>query len=463
MTEINDQSRRKFLKDAVKTGVMLPFAAQLLGQHVHAANAAYENVLFIYHPNGLWQQHWGPSFVGSIPNTQDELSFGLGELKSWHQNIIVLKNIYINIQTGGSDGGEGGGHLKALAGLLTGDHQNDSLPSIDHLIAEKLPGNKGALNLGVRTGTKAEQILSKPRGASFDNRQPPNCDPMDVGLKLTARCKPVPGNPLQTKVYDAALADLQDLPMLDANNQQKITEHRNALTTLQKNQSAGQLNTPFNPNNVRELMSQNQNFDTGNGTRKELIQVFPDVCKAQIDNAIAAFANNLHNVATLQLSTCNGEDRSMYSFDECYNMMKLARARNVGKSNVIERPADYHHGDFLSHGPSHEGDNNSFQGQVRWHFSLVKYALDRLKEENILDKTLVVMCSEEGAKEGSDPHAVPYGGIVVAGGNNRGLQMGRVIDCGSKFENGTHKLFGDIARLMGTQLSEGPWKSGIIT
>jgi len=463
MTDINDQSRRKFLKDAVKAGAMLPFATQLLSQNVQAASAAYDNVLFIYHPNGLWQQHWGPSFVGSIPNTQDELSFGLGELKTWHQNMIVLKNIYLNIQTGGGEGGEGGGHLNALAGLLTGDYRNDNLPSIDHLIAEKLPGNKGVLSLGARTGTKAEQIVSKPRGVSFGNRQPPNCDPMDVGLKLTARCKPVQGNPLQTKVYDTALADLEDLPLLDTDNQYKLTEHRSALTTLQKNQSAGQLNTPFNPKNVKELMAQDQNFSSGNGTVKELIQVFPDVCKAQIDNAIAAFANNLYNVATLQLSACNGEERTMYSFDECYNMMKLARARNAGTSNVIERPANYHHGDFLSHGPSHDGANCSFQGQVRWHFSLVKYALDRLKEENMLDKTLVVMCSEEGAKEGSDPHAVPYGGMVVAGGNNRGLQMGRVIDCGSTFDNGTHKLLGDIARLMGVQLTDGPWKSGIIS
>lgn len=457
MTHIKTQTRRKFLKNMARAGAMLPFAGQMLSQNAFAAGSGYKNVLFIYHPNGIHYNHWLPQITGPI-NTTNELSFGLGALKQHHNNIIVFKNIYIDIEKDG--GGNGNGHTHAQLGCLTGDWGNDALPSIDHLIAEKL-GNQGVLSLGVRTGNSTNEgkslMVSKPRGVVNAERPIPNNNPFDVATKLSSRVAPPPADPLQGKIYAASIADMNALPkaQLIEGRQGKIKLHQDALLRLKDKQAEGVLNVPFNFD-VKETLAAKDNVK-GSANAKELFEQFPALCKAQIDNAVAAFANKLHRVATLQLSTGNENDgRVNYSFDECWDMTLLARERNAGNS-FVERIADRSHGDHASHSASHNVNSCSFQAQVRWHFSLVGYALEKLKSAGILDETLIVTISDEGDSD----HELSRGGIVVAGGTGGGLSMGRVIDCGSA-PGGTHKLFGDIARWLGASVNEGPWKSGII-
>lgn len=453
MTDINRQSRRRFLKNMAAAGAMLPFAGSLLGENAFAAGLGYKNLLFIYHPNGIDPKYWHPTFTGRI-NTSEELSFGLGALKQYHNNMIVFKNICIDVEAAG--GGIGGGHKQSMMGCLTGDHNNNYLPSIDHLIAEKL-GNQGVLNLGVRTGNFAFSdgalAVSRPRGSV---RAIPNNNPFDVATKLSARLAPEPGSPLQDKIYAANLADMGSLPkaQLNESRQGKIKQHENALKYLKDKQREGSSHVPFNFN-VKETMS----LDEGLWSRpdsEELIEQFPALAKAHIDNAIAAFANKLCRVATLQLSIGDeNSGRVNYSFEECWNMMLLARDRQVG-SYLPKR----YYAEHSSVAAMHSAPNScSFQGQVRWHFSLVGYALDKLKSAGILDETLVVTVTDQGNPE----HELSHGGIVVAGGAGGGLPMGQVIDCGSVPGGGTHKLYGDIARwLTGSSLTEGPWKTGII-
>lgn len=455
MKDINSHSRRKFLSNMAKLGVALPFASQMLGQKALAA-AGYKRVLFMYSPNGVHPVHWNPSFTGAISGSQ-ELSFGLGSLKEWHSNIIVLKNIYVDIDGGsGGGGGEGGGHTNAQMGCLTGNFNDNNLPSIDNLIAEKL-GNKGVLSVGVRTGNDKPLMVSKPRGFGNGDRPVPNNNPFDVATKLKARVTPVPADPLQTKVYAAAVADLEALSgtKLAADRQVKIAQHQAALAKLKDKVQEGTL-----PNGVDFDFTQTETLglteSVGSKSNKAaLIAQFPDLCRAQINNVVAAFGAGLYNVATLQMSTGNeNSGRAIYTFDECWNMASLAKQQGAGSYLAPQS----NEGDNASHGPSHNTDNCAFQGQTRWHSSMMAYAMKKLKENGLLDDTLVVLFSEEGDHN----HDLRYGGIVVGGGTGGGLNMGRVIDCGSTGGSGTHRLFGDIAKLMGTTMTEGPWKSGII-
>ena len=240
-----------------------------------------------------------------------------------------------------------------------------------------------------------------------------------------------------------------------AARQDKIANHQQALQRLSDNQAEGTRDFPFNFS-VVERLGLNDSLDSIPGKKTELIAEFPALCKAQIDNALTAFANGLYRVATVQLSSGNENGgRVMYSFDECWNMTTLARDRKAG-TNFVQRPDNLDNHQFDSHGPSHSGNSCSFQAQVRWHFSLVKYALDRLTALGILKETLIVTISDEGNYD----HDLSKSGIVIAGGTEGGLPMGRVIDCHNS--NGTHKLFGDVARWMNAPLTEGPWKSGII-
>ena len=66
MININNRSRRKFLADMAKLGVALPFAGQMLGQNAFAAPPGYDNILFMYIPNGVQPLHWNPSITGNI-------------------------------------------------------------------------------------------------------------------------------------------------------------------------------------------------------------------------------------------------------------------------------------------------------------------------------------------------------------------------------------------------------------
>jgi len=460
MKDINNRSRRKFLADMAKVGVALPFAGQMFGQHAFAAGAGYKNVLFMYMPNGVHHEYWNPSITGTIPANSGELSFGLGSLKDWHQNIIVLKNIYIDIESGG--GGDGGGHTKAQAGCMTGDYSNEALPSIDYMISEKL-GTKGVLNVGVRTGngtaSEAGQsfslMVSKPRGVKNSDRPIPNNNPADVAAKLQARVSPTPVDPLKAKVYDAAIADMAVLSStkLADDRQGKIDQHQAALTKLKNKQQEGVFKIPFD-SSVSETISLTDSI-TSKSNKTDLIEQFPLLIKAQINNIVAAFANGLYNVATLQMSTGNENGgRAIYSFNDCWAMSQLAKDQGVG-SYLAPRGND---GDHASHGPSHNTGSCSFQGQTRWHSSMMAYAMQQLSAQGLLDQTLVVLFSEEG----DNNHDLRYGGIVVGGGTGGGLSFGRVIDCGSAAGSGTHKLFGDVARWMGAPMTEGPWKSGII-
>lgn len=462
MININNRSRRKFLADMAKLGVALPFAGQMLGQNAFAAPPGYDNILFMYIPNGVQPLHWNPSITGNI-STSSELSFGLGALKDWHSNIIVLKNIYVDVQAGnGNDGGEGGGHTKAQAGCMTGNYDDDSIASIDHLIAEKL-NNKGVLSVGVRTGNATAEadgktfslMVSKPRGVRNDSRPIPNNNPFDVATKLKARVTMTPPDPLQTKIYAAAMADMAELTAnpLPAARQLKLEQHSAALTKLKNRVQEGTLNVNFD-------FTQTETFGLGDSlgakpNKVELIAQFPALCKAHINNVVASFANGLYRVATLQMSTGNeNSGRAIYNFEDCWAMANLAKAQGAG-NHLADRGNE---GDHASHGPSHFSNSCSFQGQTRWHGSMVAYALEQLKAAQILDKTLVVMFSEEGDHN----HDLRYGGVLVAGGTGGGLQMGRVIDCGSRGGGGTRKLFGDIARWMNAPTTEGGWSGGII-
>lgn len=462
MITSNHPTRRKFLSDMAKLGLALPFAGQMLGQNAFAAGAGYKNVLFMYIPNGVQPKYWNPTITGAI-NTSSELSFGLGALKDWHSNIIVLKNIYVDIEAGnGNNGGEGGGHTKAQAGCLTGNYGDEVTPSIDHLIAEKL-GDKGVLSLGVRTGNATVDadgktyslMVSKPRGVRNDSRPIPNNNPFDVATKLKSRISAAPVDPVQSKIYATAMADMAALSatQLSAVRQLKLDQHQAALAKLKNQQQEGVLNRDFD-------FSQTETFGLGDSlaakpNKIELIAQFPALCKAHINNVVASFANGLYRVATLQISTGNeNSGRAIYNFDDCWAMANLAKAQGAG---VYLAPQN-NEGDHASHGPSHNIDSCSFQGQVRWHGSMVAYALQQLQAAGILDDTLVVMFSEEGDHN----HDLRFGGVLVAGGTGGGLQMGRVIDCGSQGGSGTHKLYGDIARWLGAPATEGPWSSGIL-
>lgn len=434
-----------------KAGALLPFAGQILSEKAFAASG-YTNVIFMYTPNGVHVEHWAPAQGTGPIATQGELSFCLGSLKDWHNNIIVLKNVYIDIQGDTYNPGAGMGHGDAQAGCLTGNFHDGNIPSVDHLIAEKL-GNQGVLNLGVRTGNEARLMISKPRNGS---RQPPNNNPFDVATKLKLKVTPTPADPLQGKVYAAAIADLNVLSedKLSGDRQSKIEQHQAALAKLKDKQQEGVDKFPFDFNSAETV-----SLDVKSLTRAQYEQ-FPALCKSQINNIVAAFANGLHRVACLQLSVGNeNPGRVNYSFDECWEMTKLAHELRPGDA-FAERSEQRDHGDHASHSASHKGGSTSFRAQSRWHNSLLAYTLQQLKEKEILDKTLVVLFSEVG--DGLN-HTLEQGSIVVAGGTGGGaLAMGRVIDCGATPDKGTHELFGDIARLVGASLTEGPWKRGIL-
>ena len=461
MTSSHNRSRRTFLINLARAGMLLPFAGQMLGQRVLAQTSGAQRVLFLYYPNGVVPYNWRPvQDSGSISNGT-ELSFGLGPLKDWHNRMIVFKNLNLDIGQGA------GAHYNDMRGILTGNNQiSDASASIDHLIAEQL-GSEGVLSLGVRTGPKSDAMISKPRNVGTNARPIPNNDPADVAQKLAARIGNAGGDvsDLKRRLYETILADFENLSdaTLEGTRQDKIDLHASALRRLRDQTGVQVGECSFNPNVLADPYAQaNQPL-----TPTEW-QMFPHLCRAQIDNIVGAFSCGLHRVATLQISKGDENGNLVnYAFDECWQMAQDAVAQgikhdaNSGTVGTVTRWYNEH----ASHNASHRPGDVPHTAQVRWYHSLLAYTLQQLQAKGLLDDTLVVMFSEVG--DGSK-HGGAAGAVTLAGGAGSALQMGRIIYGGDGVNNGqrvwgTHELFGDIARLLGvTNLPEDHWRTGVI-
>lgn len=458
MTISKLQSRRKFLMNLAKTGMLLPFAGKLLGQSVFAQTGGARRVLFLYYPNGVVPYNWRPAQSTGNITTSQELSFGLGELKSWHNHLIVLKNLTLDIGQGA------GAHYNDMRGILTGDNNiATGSASVDHLIAEQL-GNEGVLSLGVRTGPKADAMISKPRNRATGERPIPNNNPADVAQKLAMNIGGGDGeiSDLKKRLYETIITDFDHLAnaTLETSRQDKLTAHLNALQRL-RDQSGVQVGEcAFNSNVLADPFAEaNQQLTPAEW------QIFPQLCRAQIDNIVGAFACGLHRVATLQLSKGDENGNLVnYAFDECWAMSEQAIAQGIrhdANSSTLGYVNRWYN-EHASHNASHRPGDVPHTAQVRWYHSLLAYTLERLQARGLLDDTLVVMFSEVG--DGSK-HGGAAGAVTVAGGAGGALPMGRIINCGDGVNNGhriwgTHQLFGDIARLAGVSSLPEPWWSG---
>lgn len=459
MTKMTKPSRRKFLMGLAKTGMLLPFAGQMLGQKALAQTGGAQRVLFMYYPNGVVPYNWRPQQDSGAITTSDELSFGLGPLKNWHNNMIVFKNLSLDVGTGV------GAHYNDMRGILTGDNLiGEGGASIDHLVAEKIGGD-GVLSLGVRTGRKADIMISKGRGYASNARAIPNNDPADVAAKLALRIGPGE-NLSDTKraMYEAILTDFDDLSdaTLASSRQTKLNFHTNALIRLRDQTGTQVGECGFNTN----VMSDPHSGATNQLTPTEW-QMFPQLAKAQVDNIVGSFACGINKVATLQLSKGDENGNLVnYSFDECWQMSQDAIAqgiKNTADSGTLGAITRWYN-EFASHSASHKPGTVPHTAQVRWYHSLLAYTLEQLQARGLLDDTLVVLFSEVG--DGSQ-HGGAAGSVTLAGGAGGNLDMGRVIYCGDGANGGhrvwgTHQLFGDIARLAGATGLEGPWSGGVI-
>ncbi|WP_049722856.1 DUF1552 domain-containing protein [Gilvimarinus polysaccharolyticus] len=462
MTKITNQSRRKLLINMARSGALLPFVGQMLGQNVYAQTGMAQRVLFLYYPNGVVPYNWQPSqFDGSIGGSQ-ELSFGLGPLANWHDRLIILKNLTLDIGSGA------GAHYNDMRGILTGNKDiSTGSASIDHLIAEQL-GSEGVLSLGVRTGPKSDIMISKPRNVTTTQRPIPNNDPRDVATKLALGIGNVdsPQSDEMRRTYEAILADFDSLAnaTLDSVRRAKLDMHENALKRL-KDQSSVQVGEcVFNTNVLADPYA-----NSSQELNQTEWQMFPHLCRAQIDNIVGAFSCGLHRVATLQLSKGDENGNLVnYSFDECWQMAQQAIAQGIQSSQGGDPVSSMTrwYNEFASHSASHRPGDVPHTAQVRWYHSLLAYTLEQLNNKGLLDDTLVVMFSEVG--DGSQ-HGGAAGAVTLAGGAGGALSSGRIIHCGNGSNEsqqriwGTHQLFGDVARLMGVNsLPEPYWTGGVV-
>lgn len=457
-----NRSRRKFLTNMARAGLLLPLAGQMLGQQLMAQTGSAKRVLFMYYPNGVVPYNWYPEQgPGSIGGSQ-ELSFGLGSLKDWHNRMIVLQNLTLDIGAGA------GAHYNDMRGILTGNNEisRDSA-SIDHLIAEQL-GSEGVLSLGVRTGSRSDIMISKPRGYDTNARPIPNNDPADAAQKLAVGISGGGGatsSPEKQAMYDAILNDFDSLTdiTLESARRSKLALHESALRRLRDLTGNQVGECSFNTN----VMS-DPHFASDNQLTPTEWQMYPHLARAQIDNIVGAFSCGLNRVATLQLSKGDENGNLVnYSFDECWDMAQNAIAQGIQhsqNSGTVGNITRWYN-EFASHSASHRPGDVPHTAQVRWYHSLLAYTLQQLNSKGLLDDTLVVMFSEVG--DGS-MHGGGAGAVTLAGGAAGNLQMGRVINCGDGANNGnriygTYNLFGDIARYLGvTSLPEAHWSGGVV-
>lgn len=444
---MNKSNRRDFIKHVARAGMLVPFAGHLMGRSAFAAGLA-KRVVFLYYPNGYpviggtntWQPNQGS---GSIKGTSSALSFCLDPIKQWHDNVVVCKNMYVT-------GSPAGGHDEASQNCMMGKSgADDSEATVDHVLASKL-GCDVAM-LGVRTGTAADHMVSKPYGASNKSRPIPQNDPKSAADFLFSNLSSDDSNntdaTLRTAMLDTIMTDLDALQNLNLKGmaQTKADKHVAAVERLKS-----QVNQTIGSCDLVKTTVTDPYKDGATAADYEHWRVIDNIAKAQIDNVVGALACNVTKVATLQMMR-GGENPNLanYCFDACWN--HIQEASNSGLGGVDQRWWNEHSSHTASHKPG-----TSHAGQARWYVELFAYMLEQLKAKGILDDTLVVMMSEVGD---GNLHGPTHGGVLVGGGAGGGLEMGRIVDCANG--KSTQQLFVDLGSLTGSNLQgTNGWGSG---
>lgn len=397
--------RRRFLGSLAATGLLaLPFTRP---RRVSAqAPAPPGNLLVFFTPNGFLREDWGADGSGE----QMILRPSLAPLEAYKSQISVIRGLccksvsdfashedvsrVLTCRGGGDDGSTAG-----ASGQFVSEAYG---PSIDHAIADRL-GLPPPLTLGAepRFGNPTDwnTRLAWRQDGDLVSHDPAERDPRTVYDELFAAFAPS-GDPAEV---DQALAQHQSV--LDL-----VEEDITALMPRVPAEDKGHLDAYLA--NIRQIEAR--------------LTAAPPPATVSCDQAL---------LDDLELRADNQDDgsdsaRLRHNGELMIDLIAAAFACGVRRTSTLqwgrasagvnptETDGDHHN---ITHG---EGAGRGMQPAIdSWYAERMAYALGRFDALGILDDTLIVWITEI-----SEEHNQNDFSLLVAGGTNLGLKLGKTIE-----------------------------------
>jgi hypothetical protein len=439
----HSMKRRDFLRTVAKTGLLVPFTNGLLTNLGHAAiTAGQGRIIFLTYPNGTGidrpstsrvKQWHSPTSAGAKSGIFDlPESCALAPLTPHKTDLTLLRNLHLR-----HDGT--GFHAQIASRLLTGGIPEESI-SIDRWMTNAFNGVNvmpaGHMNVGVFSNmqTDLHNLTRDEVGQPVAAEQNPHA--FYQRLKEAAELANSPDTEKDLALLESIDEDIAELSALSLNqgDQHKLDIHARELELYRQrlqNVIGGCSALPVPHNYTQDELAD--------------FTMAPQMAKEQIDLIVAAMSCNLSRVATLSLGTSEGDfPLSWIDYDD-----------QVAAKTSASRPPQSDA--WYSHSVSHYTfDAGPLYQQNRWYVEQAAYLIQKLKDANLLDDTIVVMCSEysDGRHSGCDEaftcEMSADAGYFLAGGRNM-LQAGQILDCQGA-NHGT--LWRDLANILGFPLSD---------
>jgi hypothetical protein len=459
-------NRRQFIQglSAVASGTFFaPFIGSLRAQS--NANVLKRLVLF-YVPNGTQYADWRPLTYGA-GFTPGKL---FAPLTSHINELTVLDHVRMNLEATPSNE-----HQRGLAALWTNQGLNSGVSgsgfakgmSVDQFLANKFATTTGlvtpvrSLNLTVFPGDNNQSFQSfsannQPVAQLYNPREAwrllfegvissgPGGGPSEADLLRVSQ---------QQSVIDFLKNDIQVLMAeLSANEKTKLEEHLQGVREIEKRIGTQSL-SPSDPVAASCSVPSANLFLDKPDKRISSEQQMQDIGRAHLDLIVEGFTCDRTRVATLMWDQPAGEATFEFLRDrprsDAYKLYRTAGDNN------------YNHHD---HSHQYNDPNPTIQREAResltiihqWYMEQLAYLVQRLKERNLLNDTLIVVGSDIAVGN----HTLDNIPFVFAGGGSV-LQTGRAIDCGNvshvkvlntilKCFGVSEENFGDLDKSVGT-------------
>lgn len=375
-------SRRRMLK-GMGACIALPFLEAMAGSGMRSSiNAKFPvRTAFLFMPNGVHPKHWTPEQLGS----DFQLTRQLLPLKNLKRDILVLGELMNkNSLFEGADG-----HYAKSASLLTcmpikqtiGDNISSGGVSVDQVIASKV-GNETlfpSLEYGldrITTGVDINVGFTRLYGSSISWQSPsqPLSKEIDPRLAFDRIFRSyLPGvklkeDPWKQSVLDLVMDDARNLKNnLGRVDQDKVSEYLESIRSVEKRISNSANKEKFagniTPDIRKELIRVNQNIN-------EYVEMYGGVditekTRLMLDILALAFWSDASRVSTFMFGN-SVSDRN-------FSFLDGVRGNHHSISHHMEKP-------------------EALEEYVRitaWHVEQYAYFLDKLKNINEGDRTLL--------------------------------------------------------------------------
>ncbi len=422
-------SRRNFLKSVGAGAALLPLTEADWAE-AGCLTTGPKRLLIVAWPNGVSTANGGRPYVTGYGSNYSFAKTSAAPLDPYKSDLLVMDGFEI---TAARRSKRAGSH-ECRPYLLTGRFNPEagdfkdyaSGISVDQFVADGLKA-KGAM-----TARHSLTLGALKRGHDLVWREgmkrpvPPNNKPFSVFEDLFGKGIPKPGaaegDVLQRWAARKSFLDTvrgqlkRYTATLGKPDREKIEAHVESLRFMEDEMGAKPVAGAAPETGKCDLVQRPATmFDEASSDN------FPKILRAQMDNAIMAFASDTTRVATIQCSDSTAEQ-------VIFSWLGLPRTGRTG-SGVGD--------DNGHHAISHRGGADKDKVD-RWYYEQFAYLIGRLKsikegDRTILDNTAVVFVNDAGNGGAHNSNRVPW---LLAGSCGGYFKNGVALDVGATPNNG---------------------------